>query len=58
MTLVSGEGLTWPEAMGLVVIDGIIIVLLAISGFRVAVFNAIPVSSKQPWVWVSACSSP
>ena len=42
VTLVSGEGLTWPEAMGLVVIDGIIIVLLAISGFRVAVFNAIP----------------
>ena len=42
VTLVSGEGLTWPEAMGLVVIDGILIVLLAISGFRVAVFNAIP----------------
>ncbi|MBN9644655.1 NCS2 family permease [Corynebacterium mendelii] len=42
VTLVSTEGLTWPEAMGLVVIDGIIIVILAASGFRVAVFNAIP----------------
>lgn len=42
VTLVATEGLTWPEAMGLVVIDGIIIVLLAVSGFRVAVFNAIP----------------
>ncbi len=33
---------TWPEAMGLVVIDGIIIVVLALTGFRTAVFNAIP----------------
>ena len=33
VTLVAGEGLTWPEAMGLVVVDGIVIVLLAISGF-------------------------
>lgn len=46
VTLVSGEGLTWPEAMGLVVIDGIVIVVLAVSGFRVAVFRAIPPSMK------------
>ncbi|MFC9788793.1 NCS2 family permease [Rhodococcus sp. NPDC127528] len=38
---------TWPEAMGLVVIDGIIIVVLAISGFRTAVFNAIPDELKS-----------
>ncbi|WP_072805291.1 NCS2 family permease [Rhodococcoides yunnanense] len=37
---------TWPEAMGLVVIDGIIIVLLAVTGFRTAVFNAIPAELK------------
>ncbi|ORI26169.1 NCS2 family permease [Rhodococcus sp. 1168] len=37
---------TWPEAMGLVVIDGIIIVLLALTGFRTAVFNAIPSELK------------
>lgn len=42
VTLVGSEGLTWPEAMGLVVLDGIIIMILAVSGFRVAVFNAIP----------------
>ncbi|AZA13025.1 NCS2 family permease [Corynebacterium choanae] len=42
VTLVATKGLTWPEAMGLVVIDGIVIVILAASGFRVAVFNAIP----------------
>lgn len=38
--------MTWPEAMGLVIIDGVIIVLLAATGFRTAVFNAIPVSLK------------
>ncbi|WIM68355.1 NCS2 family permease [Corynebacterium breve] len=46
VTLVGGEGLTWAEAMGLVVLDGIIIVLLGISGFRTAVFQAIPRSMK------------
>lgn len=47
VTAVANEGLTWAEAMGLVVIEGFIIVLLAISGFRVAVFNAIPLSMKS-----------
>lgn len=37
---------TWPEAMGLVVIDGVIIVILAVTGFRTAVFNAIPPELK------------
>lgn len=46
VTLVASEGLTWPEAMGLVVIDGIVIVVLAVSGFRTAVFRAIPQSMK------------
>ena len=46
VTMVGQQGLTWPEAMGLVVIDGIIIVILAASGFRTAVFNAIPDSMK------------
>lgn len=32
--------------MGLVVLDGIVIVILAISGFRIAVFRAIPPSMK------------
>lgn len=38
---------TWPEAMGLVVIDGLIIVALAVTGFRTAVFNAIPDALKS-----------
>jgi AGZA family xanthine/uracil permease-like MFS transporter len=33
---------SWPEAMGLVVVNGVIIVILGLTGFRTAVFNAIP----------------
>ncbi len=46
VTLVGQQGLTWPEAMGLVVIDGIVICILAVTGFRTAVFRAIPDSMK------------
>jgi AGZA family xanthine/uracil permease-like MFS transporter len=34
--------MTWPEAMGLVVVEGLIIVVLGLTGFRTAVFAAIP----------------
>ncbi|MBK4137901.1 NCS2 family permease [Corynebacterium macginleyi] len=44
--MVATSGLTWQEAMGLVVIEGLIIVLLAVSGFRTAVFDAIPQPMK------------
>ena len=37
---------TWPEAMGLVAVNGLVIVLLAVSGFRTAVFNAVPPELK------------
>ncbi|MGW1677672.1 NCS2 family permease [Saccharopolyspora sp. NPDC002376] len=37
---------TWPEAMGLVVVDGIIILILVATGFRTAVFNAVPPELK------------
>ncbi|ADG99279.1 Xanthine/uracil/vitamin C permease [Segniliparus rotundus DSM 44985] len=33
---------SWPEAMGLVVIEGLLIVLLGATGLRTAVFHAIP----------------
>lgn len=46
VSMVATSGLTWQESMGLVVIEGIVIVLLAISGFRTAVFDAIPQSMK------------
>jgi AGZA family xanthine/uracil permease-like MFS transporter len=40
------KGVTWPEAMGLVVIDGIIIVILAATGLRTMIFNAVPPALK------------
>ncbi|CAN3126595.1 NCS2 family permease [Mycobacterium sp. smrl_JER01] len=44
-TTVVGE-LTWPEAMGLVVINGLLIVLLAVTGLRRMVFDAVPMQLK------------
>ncbi len=38
--------LTWPEAMGLVVINGLVIVALAVSGLRQKVFDAVPMELK------------
>lgn len=38
--------LTWPEAMGLVVINGLIIVVLAATGLRRMVFDAVPMPLK------------
>ncbi|OBK74592.1 NCS2 family permease [Mycobacterium sp. 1164985.4] len=43
-TLVSS--LTWAEAMGLVVINGLIIVVLAATGLRRLVFDAVPMQLK------------
>ncbi len=37
---------TWPEAMGLVLINGLIIVLLASTGLREMIFNAVPPQLK------------
>ncbi|ASO22830.1 AGZA family xanthine/uracil permease-like MFS transporter [Actinoalloteichus hoggarensis] len=33
---------TWAEAMGLVVVNGVLILVLVATGFRTAVFNAVP----------------
>lgn len=38
--------LTWPEAMGLVVINGLTIVVLAVTGLRRLVFDAVPMQLK------------
>ncbi len=38
--------MTWEAAMGLVFLEGIIIAILVLTGFRVAVFNAIPAQLK------------
>ncbi|MFD6068195.1 NCS2 family permease [Amycolatopsis lurida] len=39
--------MSWPEAMGLVVIEGLVIVLLVFAGIRTAVFNAVPAPLKS-----------
>lgn len=45
--LVGSEGLTYPEAMGVVVTEGVIITLLVVTGFREAVLEAIPTDLKK-----------
>lgn len=38
--------MTWADAMGLVVLEGLIILVLVLTGFREAVFRAVPVELK------------
>jgi AGZA family xanthine/uracil permease-like MFS transporter len=38
--------MTWADAMGLVVLEGIIILVLVLTGFRQAVFHAVPAQLK------------
>jgi AGZA family xanthine/uracil permease-like MFS transporter len=38
--------MSWADAMGLVVLEGIVITLLVLTGFRTAVFHAIPMQLK------------
>ncbi|MCI2266812.1 NCS2 family permease [Sediminivirga luteola] len=35
-------GMTWADAMGLVVLEGFILLILVLTGFRQAIFNAVP----------------
>ncbi|GIH94516.1 NCS2 family permease [Planobispora siamensis] len=39
--------MTWAQAMGLVVLEGLVIVLLAVSGLRQLIMNAIPLPLKH-----------
>jgi adenine/guanine/hypoxanthine permease len=38
--------MTWPQAMGLIVIEGLVIAALVLTGFRTAVFRAVPPSLR------------
>ena len=38
--------MTWADAMGLVVLEGVIILILVLTGFRTAVFHAVPAQLK------------
>ncbi|MBI2081522.1 MAG: NCS2 family permease [candidate division NC10 bacterium] len=45
--LVAGMRLPWPAAMGVIFIEGVLIALLVLSGFREAVMDAIPLALKR-----------
>jgi adenine/guanine/hypoxanthine permease len=45
-TIATIPDVTWADAMGIVVIEGLIILLLVLTGFREAVFRAVPVELK------------
>ena len=45
-SIASLPDVTWADAMGLVVLEGLIILLLVLTGFREAVFRAVPVQLK------------
>lgn len=38
---------TWPEAMGLVLLNGVVIVILGATGARTAIFHAVPAALKS-----------
>ncbi len=46
ITVATNPGLTWPDMMGLVVLSGITMLILVLTGFRTAVFRAVPPSLK------------
>jgi AGZA family xanthine/uracil permease-like MFS transporter len=46
-TFVAAQGLSWAEAMGLIVLEGLIITLLVLTGLREAVLDAIPMALKK-----------
>jgi AGZA family xanthine/uracil permease-like MFS transporter len=46
-TLVAGEGLGFPEAMGLIVIEGLAITILVLVGLREKIMRAIPLELKK-----------
>ena len=46
-TLVGQLQLTWPEAMGVILVEGLVITLLVLTGFREAIMNAIPMDLKR-----------
>ena len=46
-TLVLGKGLTLPGAMGVIVLEGIMVTVLVAAGLREAIMNAVPIALKR-----------
>ena len=45
-TIIFGLGLTWQQAMGIVVIEGIIVTIMVLTGLRSMIMRAIPMGLK------------
>ena len=45
--LVLGQGLTWAQAFGIVILEGIIITILVLTRFRQAIMDAVPMNLKR-----------
>jgi AGZA family xanthine/uracil permease-like MFS transporter len=45
--LVAGRGLTWPQAMTIVVLEGVVITVLVLTRFRQAMLEAVPLPLKR-----------
>jgi AGZA family xanthine/uracil permease-like MFS transporter len=45
--LVAGRGLTWPQAMTVVFLEGLVITVLVLTRFREAVMDAVPLGLKR-----------
>src|SRR6185295_19717205 len=45
--LVAGRGLTWPQAMTIVLLEGAVITLLVLTRFREAMLEAVPIGLKR-----------
>ncbi len=41
-TIVQIPGMTWADGMGIIVLEGIVVVLLVVTGLREAIFRAVP----------------
>ncbi len=46
-SLVAGQGLSFESAMGIIVLEGVAITILVLTGFREAIFKAIPLELKK-----------
>jgi AGZA family xanthine/uracil permease-like MFS transporter len=45
--LVAGRGLSWPQAMTVVFLEGVVITVLVLTRFRQAMMDAVPLALKQ-----------
>jgi adenine/guanine/hypoxanthine permease len=46
-TLVLGQGLSLPGAMGVIVLEGVVVTILVVIGLREAIMNAVPLALKR-----------